>query len=83
MSTNGNGFSYNQVSKLSANGPGRPPMDFVDSRVSYPVTIPSRKSVENILEKYGFTWLVVDEGPWDSNRFGESVRTFSVVARFS
>lgn len=83
MSTNGNGFSYNQVSKLSANGPGRPPMDFVDSRVSYPITIPSRKNVENILEKYGFTWFVVDEGPWDSNRFGESVRTFSIIARFS
>jgi putative methyltransferase (TIGR04325 family) len=81
MSTSGEGINYNQVSKLSANGPGRPPLDFVDSRVSYPVTIPSRIDVESVFEKSGFTWFVVDEGPWDPIRFGESVRTYSIIAR--
>ena len=81
MSTSGKCINYNQVSKLSANGPGTPPVDFVDSRITYPVTIPSRIDVEKLLQTNNLIWFVVDEGPWEQSRFGDKVRTFSVIAR--
>ena len=72
-----NQFSYLQESLLSQNGPGPAPKDFHDKVVTYKNNIVSKDSFELILSDALGRWTSVDEGSWDSDRFGDQVRTFS------
>lgn len=72
-------FSYMQESLLTDNGPGIAPEGFKQSRVLYKNSIASKESVERLLHEYIRDWISVDEGIWDSGRFGDSVRIYSYV----
>ena len=70
-------FKYHQESMLSQNGPGLAPPEFRDSKITYQNTIEAKDSIERLLEEFLDGWLIFDEGPWDLDMFGESVRTYS------
>jgi putative methyltransferase (TIGR04325 family) len=70
-------FSYYQISKLSDNGPGLPPTNFKDRRISYKTQIRTKVQFESLLRKRLTDWISIDEGPWDSMLLGNKVRTYS------
>jgi putative methyltransferase (TIGR04325 family) len=77
LTTGSSQIVYLQESMLSQNGPGPAPYDFQEKWVKYENCIVSKDSFEKILNEALGSWISVDEGFWDSGRFGNRVKTFS------
>ena len=77
LTTESKPFSYFQISKLSDNGPGLPPANFKDRRISYETHIRTQSQFESLLNKRLTDWISIDEGPWDSALLGSKVRTYT------
>ena len=74
-----NTITYFQESLLSQNGPGLPPENFNDKRVRYAINIVSKEAFEKTLNENLEHWTTIDEGPWDPERFGNEIRTYTFI----
>lgn len=74
-------IEYVQVSNMSQNGPGKTSPNFRDAKIGYPIKIPSKLRLEELLIRLPFEFQFFDEGPWDAIKFGSSVKTFTLIAR--
>ena len=72
---------YIQISNMSQNGPGKTPLNFRDAKIGYPIKIPSKLKLEELLIRLRFEFQFFDEGPWDAIKFGTSIKTFTLIAR--
>jgi putative methyltransferase (TIGR04325 family) len=74
-------FEYVQESRMSSNGPGAMPGGLRDSIVEYPAKIIKYSEFKKILSHGCEILYELNEGPWDSIRFGRTVGTFTFALR--
>jgi putative methyltransferase (TIGR04325 family) len=74
-------FEYMQTSRLFSNGPGYAPKGIKDALVEYKARIMDYEGFKRIISTDCTLVFELNEGPWDSNQFGEKVGTFTFALR--